>query len=86
MLAAPTSHCAGVLIIMARSKQWGDMQQLAMRLGLFDPRKLDMSAPAFESLQAFVRANGGTDARWRPDRGYKPRTQRRKKISCELSF
>ena len=61
----PVQHCAGVLIIMARDKRWGDLQQIAMRLRMLDPDRLDLSAPVFESFGDFVRFYGGTERPWR---------------------
>lgn len=36
-------HCAGALIVMEKQGQLGDMQQIAERLGIYDPRRLDFS-------------------------------------------
>jgi hypothetical protein len=55
---------------MARENRWGDMPQIAMRLGLFDPSRLDMSAPAYDTLEEFVAAYGGTTVRWRVRRSH----------------
>jgi hypothetical protein len=64
----PQQHCAGVLVIMARTNAWGDMQQIAMRLGLFDPDRLDLSVPVYPDFDAFVRAKGGEPRPWRSAR------------------
>lgn len=61
----PTQHCAGVLVIMANTDQWGDLQQVAMRIGMFDVNRLDTSAEVFETLDDFVRFYGGTPRPWR---------------------
>jgi hypothetical protein len=61
----PQQHCAGALIIMLNNEMWGDMQQIAMRLGMFDPDKLDAMAPVYETFEDFVRARGGVPRRWR---------------------
>lgn len=61
----PQLHCAGALVIMAQTNQWGDMQQIAARLGLFEPDKLDLSAAVYATLDAFVRAKGGEPIPWR---------------------
>lgn len=50
-------HCAGVLIIMAKMDWWGDMQQIAERLGIFHPSKLDMKAPVYASLKDWIDAH-----------------------------
>ena len=63
----PQQHCAGVLQIMRNTGEWGDMQQIAMRLGLFDPDALGHD-PVYATLEDFVRAMGGTPIPWRPYR------------------
>lgn len=60
-----TQHCAGALIIMAKNKQWGDLQQISMRIGLFKPNRLDLTAEVFPSFDDFVRFYGGTPRPWR---------------------
>ncbi|GAC1326756.1 MAG: hypothetical protein NVSMB2_26140 [Chloroflexota bacterium] len=59
MPAFVPSHCAGALLIMLREGMWGDMQQLAMRLGLFEPSRLDTTAETYPTLEACAAANGG---------------------------
>lgn len=63
-LPTETSHCAGVLIIMQRENRFGDLQQIAARLGLLELATLDMKAPTFNTLEEFVAANGGRGVRW----------------------
>jgi hypothetical protein len=50
------SHCAGALIVMAKSETlWGNaMLRMAKVLRLFDESKLDLSADTLESLEDFV--------------------------------
>lgn len=50
-------HCAGALIVMLKEGKLGDMQQIAMRLGLWNPDGMDLTSPCFNSLKAFVAAN-----------------------------
>jgi hypothetical protein len=38
-------HCAGALIFLEKRKQPNQMMRIAERLGLYDYRKLDMTAP-----------------------------------------
>src|ERR1019366_3744551 len=53
----PTAQqCAGVMIILAREGRPNHAMQLAERFGLFDPSRLDMSAPVHQSIEAAVRA------------------------------
>jgi len=60
----PEEHCAGVLQIMRNTDRWGDMQQIAMRLGLFDPSALGHD-PVYPTLRAFVEHMGGKYVPWR---------------------
>src|SRR5580765_7799694 len=60
----PQQHCAGARVIMARTRRWGDMQQIAQRLGLFDPSKLNLEARVFDDFGDFVRFYGGTVRAW----------------------
>ena len=49
-------HCAGALILMEREGRSSQMMRIAERLKLYDPRKLDMNAPVFDSFQAMADA------------------------------
>ena len=49
------SHCAGAAIMQERAGQVGQMLQIAERLGLYDPEKLDLGAPVHQDWTAFVR-------------------------------
>jgi hypothetical protein len=42
-------QCAGVMIILHREGRPNDAMQIAERLGLFDPTKLDLNAPVYRS-------------------------------------
>lgn len=53
----PTAQqCAGVMIILTREKRPNDAMQLGERFGLFDPARLDMTAPVHLSTQAAIEA------------------------------
>lgn len=45
-------HCAGALIMAEKRGLKGNMLQVAQRLGFYDPAKLDMAAPIYESAEA----------------------------------
>ena len=49
-------HCAGALIVLEKMEQPSQMMRICERLGIYDPRKLDMSAPVFESLDDMIEA------------------------------
>ena len=49
-------HCAGALILLKKLNKHGRMLQIAERLGLYDPSKLDMSAPVFDSFEEMIDA------------------------------
>lgn len=60
---ATEQHCAGALILMELEGWRGDMQQIAQRLGLYDPSHLDLTAPVYPSGAAMVSAFIRTRAR-----------------------
>lgn len=49
-------HCAGALILLRKTNTEGAMQQIAERLGLYDPSILDMGSPVFDSWDDMVEA------------------------------
>lgn len=46
-----SQHCAGALIFNEKRGQPHQMARICERLRFFDPSKLDMDAPVFESLE-----------------------------------
>lgn len=46
-------RCAGMLIVMEKSGVPNRIIQIAQRLGLYDPEKLDMAAPVYPTLDAW---------------------------------
>lgn len=51
-----TAHCAGALILLEKLERPSQMMRIAERLGLYDPAKLDMAAPVFDSFEDMVAA------------------------------
>jgi hypothetical protein len=49
-------HCAGALILMEKEGRSSQMMRIAERFGMYDPRKLDMKAPIYESFDEMARA------------------------------
>lgn len=49
-----TNWCAGALITMEKSGIQNQQVKIAGRLGLYDPTRLDMDAPVYPSLSAWV--------------------------------
>lgn len=45
-----TQHCAGALILLEKEGRPGQMQQIAQRIGMYDPAKLNMEAPVYDSF------------------------------------
>lgn len=45
-------HCAGALILCEKTDTPAGVIQIAERLGLYDPSRLDMSSPVFNSWEA----------------------------------
>ena len=50
------THCAGALILMEKEGRSSQMMRIAERLGMYDPSKLDMSAPVFNSFDEMAKA------------------------------
>lgn len=49
------SHCAGALIYQESRGERGDLQQVAERLGLYDPSRLDMASPVWSNVSQFLK-------------------------------
>ena len=47
-------HCAGALMLIRREDMSHRMTQIAERLGLYDPGKLDLSAPVFPTVEVML--------------------------------
>jgi hypothetical protein len=45
-------HCAGALILMEKEGRSSQMMRISGRLGLYDPSKLKMDAPVYDSFSA----------------------------------
>jgi hypothetical protein len=53
--ATPDSqHCAGAAIMLMHMGEPNQMMRIAMRMGWFDPNKLDMCAPVFQDDGEFI--------------------------------
>jgi hypothetical protein len=50
-----SQHCAGAMILLERLERPNQMMRIAERIGLYDMRKLDMSAPVVRSVREFVK-------------------------------
>lgn len=53
--------CAGALILMEKAGARNQAVRLAERLDMHDPARLDLEAPVFDSLAAFVRHHRGDE-------------------------
>lgn len=51
-----TSHCAGALVMIKKNDVAHQMTQIAERFGLYDPSKIDMESPVYETFDAFIEA------------------------------
>jgi len=49
-------HCAGALILMQKEGTSSQMTRIAERLGMYNPEKLDMEAPVYESFDEMFEA------------------------------
>lgn len=54
---ANSQHCAGAAIILMREDRPNDAMQLAQRLLGWDPDRLDMTSPVYESRAAAIAAH-----------------------------
>lgn len=57
VVTATTSACAGSLIMLEREGVTTQMMRIGRRCGVYDPERLDMSSPVFDTLDAWVAAN-----------------------------
>lgn len=51
-----SQHCAGAAIILMKMDAPNQMMRISMRIGMFDPEKLDMDAPVFDTFDEAERA------------------------------
>jgi hypothetical protein len=49
-------HCAGALILMEKEGRSSQMMRIAERLGMYDPTKLDMEAPVYDTFDEMADA------------------------------
>jgi hypothetical protein len=57
--AGPKSqHCAGAMILLKKIGRANQMMRWMERLGGYHPRRLDMTAPVFDSPAEFINAHG----------------------------
>jgi hypothetical protein len=55
-------HCAGALILLEKIGEPSQMMRICERIGLYDPRKLDMDAPVFDSWEEMIEAQRSENA------------------------
>lgn len=55
LITSKSQHCAGALILMEKNGRANQMMRIAERLGLYDRKKLDMSAPVFSTPSAMLK-------------------------------
>lgn len=49
-------HCAGALILVAKTGAANSMLQIAERFGIYDPAKIDMDAPVYDTGDDMIAA------------------------------
>jgi hypothetical protein len=59
-------HCAGALILHEKLGRPNWRIRFAHHLGLYDPARLDMTAPIFDTADEFIRSQGITAVRVAP--------------------
>jgi hypothetical protein len=57
---AKTAFCAGALVTLEKQGAPNQLMQIGERLGLYRPDELNMDAPVYGSLAAWVDAHGST--------------------------
>jgi hypothetical protein len=55
---ATAQQCAGVMAILHREGRPNDAMQIAERFGLWDPARLDPTAPFYDSTDAAIKGQG----------------------------
>ena len=50
------AHCAGALILKEKLGESSQMMRIAERLGMYDPRKLKLDAPVYDSFDEMAAA------------------------------
>jgi hypothetical protein len=53
-----SQHCAGALIILEKMERPNQWMRIGERIGIYDPKQLDMTAPVFNNLEEWIRAHG----------------------------
>lgn len=51
-----SQHCAGALIFLENIGQPHQMMRICERIGMYDPSKLNMAAPVFQSVEELEEA------------------------------
>lgn len=50
-------HCAGFLILLEKEGRPNQMMRISERLGMYDPNKIDMDAPVYDSIEECIEAH-----------------------------
>ena len=69
------AHCAGALILLEKLERPSQMMRIAERIGMYDRKKLDLSAPVYDSFEEMYDACLEAEESLQPKR----KTCRRKK-------
>lgn len=56
MLTDKSAHCAGAMILLEKLELRSNLMRVYERMGWYDPKKLDMKAPIFDSFDAMANA------------------------------
>lgn len=56
-LGTRTRACAGALIVLEKSHQASAPMRMGQALGLYDPNRLNMDAPTYDTLNAWVQSH-----------------------------
>lgn len=50
LFTSKTEHCAGAMILLVKMERFSNLMRVFERLGFFEPSKLDMKSPVFDSF------------------------------------
>jgi hypothetical protein len=51
-----SQHCAGAMILLEKMNAPNQLMRIAERFGDYNHKELDMEAPVFKNVQAFIKA------------------------------
>lgn len=56
VVTAKSEHCAGATILLEKIGRPNQLMRIAGRMGIYDPEKLDMESPVFDTFSDWIKA------------------------------